>query len=160
MNCPDAAGLGQAFKTNHWLIHQLVDGLNHADSIVQPPYRGNCLNWVLGHIIVSRNQALKLLEVSPVWSAVEINLYDTGSKPITGDEQGINFENLLVTLDLTQDRIQTGLDVIGNDQLDLVVETSRGIRPVGKHIASLNWHETYHIGQLELLREIARSRSS
>lgn len=160
MNYPDAAGLGQAFKTNHWLIHQLVDGLNHADSIVQPPYRGNCLNWVLGHIIVSRNQALKLLEASPVWSAVEINLYDTGSKPITGDGQGIKFENLLATLDLTQNRIQTGLDEIGSDQLDLVVETSRGIRPVGKHIAGLNWHETYHIGQLELLREIAQSRSS
>jgi hypothetical protein len=160
MNYPDAAGLGQAFKTNHWLIHQLVDGLNHADSIVQPPYQGNCLNWVLGHIIVSRNRVLKLLEVIPVWSADEINLYDTGSKPITGDEQGIKFENLLATLDLAQDRIQTALGEIGSDQLDLVVETSRGIRPVGKHIAGLNWHETYHIGQLELLREIAQSRAS
>ncbi len=160
MNYPDAAGLGQAFKTNHWLIHQLVDGLSHADSIVQPPYQGNCLNWVLGHIIVSRNRVLKLLEVIPVWSNDEINLYDTGSKPITGDEQGIKFENLLATLDLAQDRIQTALDEIGSDQLDLVVETSRGIRPVGKHIAGLNWHETYHIGQLELLREIAQSSNS
>jgi DinB superfamily len=160
MNYPDAAGLDQAFKTNHWLIHQLVDGLNHADSIVQPPYQGNCLNWVLGHIIVSRNRVLKLLEVIPVWSDDEINLYDTGSKPITGDEQGIKFEDQLATLDFAQDRIQTALGEIGSDQLDLVVETSRGIKPVGKHISGLNWHETYHIGQLELLREIAHSSNS
>ena len=159
MDYPNAEGLGQAYKTNQWLIHRLVEGLNHADSIVQPPFQGNCLNWVLGHILVSRNRVLKLLEAIPIWGGDEVNLYNTGSAPITGDGQGVRFEELLEVLDLAQERIQEALDDIGSDQLDLVVETSRGTRPVGKHIAGLNWHETYHIGQLELLRELAPHRS-
>ena len=36
-----------------------------------------------------------------------------------------------------------------------VVETRFGERPVGQHVAGLHWHETYHTGQLELLRQLA-----
>ncbi len=160
MDYPDTEGLGQAFKTNHWLVHRLVDGLNHVDSIVQPPYQGNCLNWVLGHIVVSRHRVLSLLEQTPVWADNEIAIYDTDSKPITGDGQGLKFEDVLTALDLAEERIQDGLSEISSDRLNQVVETSRGIKPIGKHIAGRNWHETYHIGQLELLREIAQSQSS
>jgi len=160
MDYPDAEGLGQAFETNHWLIHRLVDGLNHADSVIQPPYQGNCLNWVLGHIVVSRHRVLSLLEETPVWGDDEISLYDTGSQPITGDGQGLKFEDVLAALDTAEERIQAALSGISSAGLNQIVETSRGIKPVGKHIAGRNWHETYHIGQLELLREIAQSLSS
>jgi hypothetical protein len=157
MDYPNAEGLSQSFKTNHWLIHRLVDGLSHAESIVQPPYDGNCLNWVLGHIIVSRNNVLKLLKQKPVLNEREDILYKTGSSPITGDGQGLEFEVLLEKLDRAQEIIFTSLAEATEEQLNNIVETSRGIKPVGKHVAGLNWHETYHIGQLELLREVSRT---
>ena len=110
MDYPDADGLAQSFATNHWLIHRLVDGLSHADSIKQPPYESNCLNWVLGHVIVSRNEVLNLLNVEQVWNEDVVNLYITGSEPITGDGQGLKFEELLEALDTAQERIAAALE--------------------------------------------------
>lgn len=157
MNYPDAEGLAQAFSANHWLIHRLIDGLDHTDSLVQPPYEGNCLNWVLGHILVTRNRVLKLLGAKKVWEDAVVKLYDTGSAPIKTDGQGLPFEELIEVLDTAQVRIAASLEVFPADELDRVVETSRGVRPIGKHIDGLSWHETYHVGQLELLAAMARS---
>ena len=157
MDYPDADGLAQSFTTNHWLIHRLVDSLSQADSIVQPPYDGNCLNWVLGHIIVSRNEVLDLLGTEVVWSEEVIELYKTGSEPIKEDGQGLTFEELVDALDIAQERIAGSLEEIPADELNRVVETRRGVRPIGKHVAGLNWHETYHTGQLELLRAMVDS---
>jgi hypothetical protein len=38
-------------------------------------------------------------------------------------------------------------------------ETNRGLKPVAQHLAELHWHETYHTGQLELLRDLAKAAS-
>ena len=34
-------------------LKALVKGLSHNETIVQPPFNANCLNWVLGHIVCS-----------------------------------------------------------------------------------------------------------
>ena len=57
----------------------------------------------------------------------------------------------------SQTRILAVLQNISPEELDTVVETRFGERPVGQHIAGLHWHETYHTGQLELLRALAKS---
>ncbi|NIQ10155.1 MAG: hypothetical protein GWN61_15565, partial [candidate division Zixibacteria bacterium] len=33
--------------------------------------------------------------------------------------------------------------------------TDRGEKPVGQHLSGLAWHETFHTGQLDLLRSLA-----
>ena len=157
MDYPNSDGLAQSFATNHWLIHRLVDGLSHSESITQPTYEGNCLNWVLGHVIVSRNEVLNLLSAEQVWNEDIVTLYNTGSAPITEDGQGIEFDDLLSALDTAQERIAAALEQTPAEELNRVVETKRGVKPVGKHVAGLNWHETYHIGQLELLRAMISS---
>ena len=43
------------YKTNHWVVTNQTDDLTHDDSLLQLPFRGNCLNWILGHILVSRH---------------------------------------------------------------------------------------------------------
>lgn len=35
--------------TNQWIIDCQLKGLAHADTLRQLPFRGNCMNWVLGH---------------------------------------------------------------------------------------------------------------
>ena len=57
----DAELITGIFEINYNVIKQQVDGLTHEDSLLQLPFRGNCLNWVLGHILVSRNRALTLI---------------------------------------------------------------------------------------------------
>jgi len=158
MNLPDAESLTQSYATNHWLINTLVEGLTNADSLVQPPYQGNCLNWVLGHIVASRQPALQLVGATPVWSQEEADRYKTGSSPITSSDQALLLEQLISDLDLSQERIAAALAEKTETELLEEAETDRGVKPISQHLAGLHWHETYHTGQLELLRDLANAK--
>ncbi|MDX1613203.1 MAG: DinB family protein [Candidatus Promineifilaceae bacterium] len=151
---PDPATLAQSFRTTHGLIRHHTAGLTHADSVTQPPFEGNCLNWVLGHIINGRNEALGYLDAQSVWKETEAARYRTGAPPINGPQDGLPLSRLLDDLDATQKLLEERLDAIPAEAFSAVVETRFGQRPVGQHIAGLHWHETYHTGQLELLRQL------
>jgi hypothetical protein len=160
MNYPDAQSLSQSYGTTYWLINKLVDGLSNDDSLVQPPFEANCLNWVLGHILAGRNETLSYLAAELIWGEPELERYKTGSPPITQEEQALPLERLLSDFEESQKRILAALESISPEALAVVVDTRFGERPAGQHIAGLHWHETYHTGQLELLRALAESASS
>jgi hypothetical protein len=152
MAYPTAESLNQSFGLIQRIIGMQTDGLTHEDSLLQLPFRGNCLNWVLGHILVGRNQALELLGGSPVLEADEVAFYDTDSEPVTEGAQVLSLERLLADLRLSQERITVALE--GADLEKLVVLNEREME-LGQMLAGLHWHETYHIGQLEILRQLA-----
>jgi len=157
MTYPDAHSLSQSYGSTHWLINKLVDGLSNEDSLVQPPFEANCLNWVLGHILAGRNEALSYLEAEPIWGETELARYKTGSPAITEANQALPLERLLSDFEESQKRIVGVLARTAPEALAVVVDTRFGERPVGQHIDGLHWHETYHTGQLELLRALAES---
>ena len=67
------------------------------------------------------------------------------------------FDKLLRDLNQSQDRIADYLERISPEALAADGETDRGIKPVAEHLDGLHWHETYHTGQLELLRALVQS---
>jgi hypothetical protein len=155
MTYPDSDTLIQSFAVTQRIIKLQTDGLSHEDSVLQPPFRANCLNWVLGHIIVGRNTALKLLGQPPVWGEEESLRYETGSEPITSSAQALPLEELLKDLDRTQERITAGLNLVSPEDLGASVQFRGSERTLGQALDGLHWHETYHTGQLELLRQLA-----
>jgi hypothetical protein len=156
MDYPNAQSLGQSYGSTHWLINKLVDGLTHADSLIQPPFEANCLNWVVGHILAGRNEALSFLGAEPIWGEAELARYKTGSPPIVEAEQALPLERLMDDFEESQKRILAALEEVSPEALAAVVDTRFGERPAGQHIAGLHWHETYHTGQLEILRALSR----
>lgn len=160
MTYPNAKSLSQSYGSTHWLINKLVDGLSNDDSLVQPPFEANCLNWVLGHILAGRNEALTYLQAKPIWGDAELARYKTGSPPITEADQALPLERLLGDFEESQKRIVAALEETSPEDLATIVETRFGERPVGQHINGLHWHETFHTGQLELLRALAESARS
>jgi uncharacterized damage-inducible protein DinB len=110
---------------------------------------------VLGHIIVGRDRVLELLGEATIWGESETARYEAGSEPISNDEQALPLEKLLRDLDESRQRIATVLAQSSPEALGEAVKTKRGREPVGELVAGLHWHETYHTGQLELLRQLA-----
>jgi hypothetical protein len=139
------------FNLNHRVIHLQIDGLTHADSLLQPPFRANCLNWVLGHVVAARNNALILLGAEPVWSEQEATPYATDSEPITGDGAGHRLEKLVADLDRSQEWLEAALERVSAAELARV----EGEHSLGERLAGLYWHEAYHTGQTEYLRQLA-----
>jgi hypothetical protein len=146
-----AETIADYYGLTYRVIKRQLDGVTHEESLVQPPFRGNCLNWVLGHIVVSRTEALTILEETPPWSEGDAALYQRNSDPISSAEQALPLSQLQALLEESQTRLLAGLaratPEFMKEKLD---EETRAER-----IAFSNWHETYHVGQLELLRQLA-----
>lgn len=147
--------LVESFAINLQVIHLQTDGLSHEDSLIQPPFRGNCMNWVLGHIMVGRNTALKLLGEPPLWKEAQEARYRRGSQPIVTGEQARPLDELLGDLDLSQQCLSKTLIQVAPEELGATVSFRGSERPLAQALAGLHWHETYHVGQLELLRQLA-----
>ena len=155
MRYPDAETLIQKYQRTSYIIHRQTEGITNEESVIQPPVRGNCMNWILGHILTERNIVLKLLGYEPVFSQAETERYQRESEPVTGFADGLPFDQLISKLDITQQYIDEGLKNITPDKLAETVEISVGKDLVGAIIAYIHWHETYHTGQFELLRQFA-----
>src|SRR5690348_17557139 len=96
--------LAAAFARNVWIVKQQTNGLTHADSLIQLPFQGNPMNWVLGHLAANRDDVLELLGAPPVM-ADDGKRYKRESDPLTGQEEGVlPLEELLARLDQSQER--------------------------------------------------------
>ncbi len=152
----DREQLIDAFTENLDIIKAQAEGLAHADSLLQLPFRGNCLNWVLGHIAESRSEVLEALGEEPVLSEAECARYGYGSEPVTGEGPGVlRMERLLELLDLAQQRIVRGLRRARPEELGKEIEFAGRKMTMGGKVFFLYFHETYHTGQTELLRQLA-----
>ena len=149
-----AEQLAQTFKSNHWLACRLLEGISHDESLLTPEFQANCINWLIGHMIVGRDRALKALASPLIFGEAEKELYQTGSASLQ-KERALPLENLHAALDETQARLEQALSQVSEEFLAEIISTRFGDRPRWQHISGLGWHETYHVGQLELLRQLA-----
>jgi hypothetical protein len=146
----------EALARNWRIIQAQTEGLSHAQCLLQLPFRGNCMNWVLGHIADNRNNLLLALGEEPILSDEESARYRHGSEPVCVDgEDVIPLERLLHLLQHSQDRIGVVLPQLTPDDLAGKVRDHRGEITLANRLFFLYYHETYHTGQTELLRQLA-----
>lgn len=150
-----APELAEAFARNVRIINRQVAGLTHADSLRQPPVRGNCLNWVLGHIAVHRDFILEALGEAKILGDAALVRYDRESAPILGEEDGVlPLATLLAAIDQAQAQIAATL--VRATTADLTQQAPKSEpATVAEQVFFLYWHETYHVGQTEYLRQLA-----
>jgi len=144
----------QQYQRDAWVIEQQVNGLSHQDSLLQLPFRSNCLNWVLGHIVVHRDKALQALGKDPTLNSNQTQVYQRGSDPILDQESAVPLATLLEALKDSQKTLLTQLQEMSDKKLTTYWDLEKEIS-VGERLIFLQWHEAYHIGQLEILRQLA-----
>jgi hypothetical protein len=155
----DATDLAGAFARNVSVVKMQTEGLTHAESLIPLPH-GNCLNWVIGHIVEGRDGVLEVLGEPSVSGAV-VERYQRGSEPVAGTEAAVGGEGVLPLAQLLEllERSQERLEVaLSHMDLNALARTSAGDargRSIGQRLFFLYFHETYHVGQTELFRQIA-----
>lgn len=141
-----------------FVIAKNTEGLTHGDSLVQPSPAGNCLNWVLGHIVASRSRLLELLDREPIWDDALKKRYETGSPPLTDPERALPLETILRDFEGSQEPLVEGLRELSTERLAETAPFSPTNDPdetVGSLVTSFVFHEAYHAGQTGILRRIA-----
>lgn len=131
------------FKFNSYVLHLNIDDITHEESLACEP-GGSSMNWILGHMVFSRDNILQKIGLAGTGSDDMQKLYDMGT-PNVSKENAIDFKKLVGMFDEMQDLL-TGtlaeIDYTGKEK-EL------------KDITFLAFHEAYHVGQTGILRRIA-----
>lgn len=154
MTQPAAYPFIDLYQFNHDIIHQQLNEVTHAESLMQPPFRGNCLNWVIGHILTIRDECFELLSLPALLTESQRNTYGYGSEPILDGASACDLTTMVTMLDQSLDTLVQKLESLSQADLDHEAHIWRGPLPLSAAISFMLWHESYHTGQLELLRQL------
>ena len=149
--------LAASFLRNVRVLKMQTEGLTHEQSLAQLPFRGNCMNWIIGHIATNRNNVLKLLRATELTEDVDVSLYERDSDPITAEsDQVIPLEELMAMLERSQENLEGLLAGIPHDDFERKLAFFGNTEmTVSEWLLFFYFHDTYHTGQTEILRQAA-----
>lgn len=138
------------------ILHQQTNGLSQADSLIQPQPGGNCLNWVMGHLVENLVEILKVIQAELPPDLPDLDRYLINSEPIRGEEDGVlPLEVLVDTYGQLTQIISERLANLDNEYFEEEIDFWQGKARRGYIAFFYFFHNTYHIGQLEQLRNLA-----
>jgi hypothetical protein len=147
----------KAYARNLEIIKMQTQNLSHQDSLIQLPFRSNCFNWVVGHLLTNRCNIFLLLEAEDLLPGADLSHYERESEPIQSEGDGVlPLEELISHLEETQINLSKLLEGETLESLQRPVEYRRGgEKPLAEWLFFLYFHDCYHVGQTELLRQAA-----
>ncbi|MBT3322434.1 MAG: DinB family protein [Anaerolineae bacterium] len=139
------------------IMHNFLAGISHAESVLELPFKHNSMNWILGHIIANRSHVLESLGAEHNWQEEIRKLYHQDTPPITSESPSLNFEKLIEYLDESVVLLKSVLENMSEEKLDENYANYRGEKTRYEHVSSFHWHESFHLGQLEILKAFIES---
>jgi len=146
------ATLVPLFRATNDLFHRGLDGVSREDLLRRPHDNSNPLIWVAGHAMTSRSSLTKICgeDVENPWAkmfARGTSIGSTVSYPEVSE--------IIQVWDNVTEKLMNRLALLEEDELSQPApfpiptgdKTKRGA------IVFLNYHETYHIGQIAYLRK-------
>jgi hypothetical protein len=90
-------------------VRRNVEGITHEESLLQPEPSGNCLNWIVGHLVWAYAGALPLVQQTPMLDKDHLSQYARGGPPLTDRSRAVDFGELLAAWDDSSRRMDDGL---------------------------------------------------
>ena len=140
------AEMVEEFARNTRVLKRNLTEVNDDLALIRMENGGNSINWLLGHMMKSRLDMLKLLGVT------DADLYDRLEPYRRGRENGYLDSELLPLEELVSRWDELGEHV--NSALPGVNMEGDGgsFGTLGKAVLFYSFHEAYHIGQAGILR--------
>ena len=145
------------YSRNVEIVKMQAEGLTHEGSLIQLPFRSNCLNWVVGHVLANRCNILALLGAEDLRPTVNLDHYERESDPVLGESKGVlTLEDLIHHLEESQTRLAAALEKETEESLQRTAPyRARPEQPLSYWLFFLYFHDSYHAGQTEILRQAA-----
>ena len=139
------------FENWEWIIDVQTEGLSHEDLLFQPQPGGNCMLWVLGHMVESMKDLINAMGGEAPAGFEDYERFRRTSEPVLDDEPGLP--------DITKIRKDfAALSGVAAQTLDkqedsFFAEPGRN-GTKGATVLFFAFHMSYHAGQLEILRNL------
>jgi uncharacterized damage-inducible protein DinB len=157
----DAVSELQLFRQQARMAHQVVrlniEGLTHEESLIQPRAGGNCLNWIVGHLVWVYAGALPMLQQEPPIAQGPLSRYARGAPPLRDPAEARDFAELVAAWDEATRRVEAGLADLPADMLSRPAPHSPEDDPnetIRSLLATICFHQAYHAGQTGVLRRV------
>jgi DinB superfamily len=149
----ESAMLATSLRAAHGALQMNLDGVTDADALQAPAPGGNCINWIAGHILVSRDAMHKFLDLEPAWTQTlgEGLDYRRGSRSFSPD-RSVPLSSIVAGLVRSQELL---LGALKQAPPETFPRRASETRTVGEQLAFLAFHEGYHVGQIGLLRRLS-----
>lgn len=127
------------FSANQWIFEINFEGITHEDSLKEM-YNCNSANWILGHLVYTRNALLASID----------------NPPIAGEEMKEVYARGVVRPDMSK---AVELDVLKKKYVDSQPAIMKGVEQVKdenllEQLTIFGFHEAYHLGQIGLIRKL------
>jgi hypothetical protein len=114
------------------------------------------MNWVLGHLLDNQALVLELLGGDCPIDRAGLSRYTRESEPITSQSEGILELGILLNWhEQVHAALKSRLDHMTDNDFDQEIMLWGRKATLGWRVFFLHFHYTYHIGQLEFLRNLA-----
>ncbi|MEO6695644.1 MAG: hypothetical protein ABIY50_11265 [Ignavibacteria bacterium] len=131
------------FKYNAFVINKNLEDISQDESIMTPPDGGSSINWILGHIVLTRDVIHEMFGIKKMCEEDFEKLYARGSSTIR-KEDAQDISSLLKIYNDSQEKIMKALE-----ESDIRADEEKM-----NNIPGLSFHEAYHAGQMGVLRRV------
>lgn len=145
------AFLIKQLELNYGALFRNLEGITHEESLIVPETGGNCLNWVVGHIVASRCRMAMQMGIAPVWKMDLAFHYSGREEANWTPAKALDLKSIETDLARSQQDLLNALE--GTVDGMLTTPDDNG-RLLGDAVIFFNFHEAYHGGQVALLRRI------
>ena len=150
--------LGRMFALAHGAAHINLKDVTDEDALSQPRPGGNCIQWVLAHIVATRDQIGRMIGSEPVLPETLRQRFSRPAAPIVDRTDARLLADWIADFDRSQERLGAAIAALPDERLHATFDGSKlPGRPttLAEALAFFHFHESYHIGQLGLLRRLA-----
>lgn len=148
----DTSTLLHSLGTSNVVVNRNLEDINHRDSLVHPQPEGRTFNWILGHMVRTRNEILELMGKKPLYPKSKFDVYTPKG---FSEAKALDIEELKNAFNALQGELEEGIKSLPKEKLN----EPATLRPdrqdtVGSILATIFWHEAYHAGQLGTMRRV------
>lgn len=147
----------QQLQFSDYTIKANVGEITHEQSLIQPQPAGNCVNWILGHLVASRSTMLEVLGEAPFWTEAQSARYERHGAPMTDGRNAEPLDALWQAFDSGQERLLAAIAALPEAKFTDKASFSPSNDPdetLGSLLATIAFHDAYHAGQTGVLRRI------
>ena len=139
------------FNMTYFVIRRNLDGVETEDAIIRVGEDGANINWIVGHILATRNVFIALLGGEPFWSDEQRARFASKSEVVVDAAQAMPLAQMVQTLEQSQEQLQALLGASTDEDLAAAPEDGP---PLCIRLGGFAFHESYHAGQIGIMRRV------
>ena len=152
----NASEYQKMLESNRELIKEQIKELSDSEMLIQPLNGGNCMLWTLGHLANNLLSMLGFLGGEKPEGLADLSRFKRGSEPVLGPEPGLmTHTEIMAAYEALHQAVLEKIALMTEAEFDVEIPTFQGLVRRGWMLFFMEFHHAYHIGQLELLRNLA-----